>query len=58
MQVVPLVDIVVAGTAADMLAVCRAVGTAVVAGTVAAVVQVHRYADLHLTSRSSHRLLL
>lgn len=52
----PLVDIVVAGTAVGTLAAGMAVGTAVVAGTVVAVMQVHRFSDRLLTSRNSHIL--
>ena len=49
MQVVVQADIVAAGTAADMLAVGMAVGTAV------PVVQVPRFSDHLLTSQSSRK---
>ena len=61
MQVVVQADIVDAGTAADMLAVGMAVGTAVAAGTgvdagtAVPVVQVPRFSDHLLTSQSSHK---
>ena len=55
MQVVVQADIVAAGTAADMLAVGMAVGTAVAAGTAVPVVQVPRFSDHLLTSQSSRK---